>query len=547
MQKQYKKQRRLTAFVVGLFLLQLIFYHCANPIPPEGGPRDETPPQLDTAESTANYQINFTKQPIVLTFDEWVELEDPYNEIVISPPLERSEYEVSIKRKSVIFEFTESAELRDSATYTINFGEAVQDLTEGNAADYLRFVFATGDKLDSLQMGGLIVDAKTGEPVEEALFMLYDELSDSVVYEGKPFYFGKTGPDGQFQINNIKEGTFKGFALLDEGRSYLYDGGNEKIGFPDSLITLSESGPPPQVRIRLFQERSEPRMTDDIPDEFGTVKILFNRPVEGMEVTTPNGPAIYRNYDRDTLEVWYAEEQSEAWSLIVTLDTIYRDTFRVPAVESEEFLQTARLEATGGSGAKTPPNEDYRLTFNHPLALADTSLMTLLEDTSRLNVRPQPRLDTVFPNTLYLDYNLKAGLPYDLEILPGGLYDIFGIPNQDTISRSFQVQERKEFGNLDLSITGLDSTANYVIQITEGEDKILLQRQTSGQSAYQERFSLVPPGKYTVRLITDRNGNGRWDTGDYELRRQPEPIYLQPLEQLRANWDLEATVNLTPE
>jgi len=547
MQKRYKKQRRLTTFVVVLFLLPFLFFHCANPIPPEGGERDETPPQLDTTESTANYQTNFSKQPIELAFDEWVELKDPYNEIVISPPLERSEYEVSIKRRSVIFEFTESAELRDSATYTINFGEAIQDLTEGNAADYLRFVFATGDQLDSLQMNGLIVDARSGEPVEEALFMLYDELADSVVYDGKPFYFGKTGENGQFQINNIKEGIFKGFALLDEGRSYIYDGGNEKIGFPDSLITLSESGPAPQVRIRLFQERSEPRMVDNILDEFGTVKILFNQPVEGMEVTTPDGPAIDRNYDRDTLEVWYAEAQSEPWSLIVNLDTIYRDTFRVPAVESEAFLQTARLESSGSSGSSIAPNKDYQLTFNHPLAVIDTSLMTLLEDTSRTSVPPLPVLDTIFPNKLYLQYNLKAGISYELQILPGGLYDIFGIPNQDTVSQNFRVQERKEFGNLDLSITGLDSTENYVIQVTEGEDKVILERLSSGQSSFQERFSLLPPGKYTVRLITDWNGNGRWDTGDYELRRQPEPIYLEAMEQLRANWDLEATVNLIPE
>jgi len=49
-----------------------------------------------------------------------------------------------------------------------------------------------------------------------------------------------------------------------------------------------------------------------------------------------------------------------------------------------------------------------------------------------------------------------------------------------------------------------------------------------------------------VRLVEDRNRNSRWDTGSYPSRRQPEPIQTRGLEQLRANWDLEATVSWTP-
>lgn len=526
-----------------LFILIFLFSQCANPIPPEGGVRDETPPQLDAAESTANYQTNFEKQPVVFTFDEWVELDDPYNQIVISPPVDRSEFEVNIKRRSVIFEFAEELQLREAATYTINFGEAIKDLTEGNAADYLRFVFSTGDQLDSLSLSGTVVDAKTGEPVEEVFFMLYENLADSVVRTERPFYFGKTDEAGRFQISNIKEGTFKGFAILDEGQRYVYDQNTEQIGFPDSLITLGDAAAAPEVRIRLFQERLAPRILEEDLDEFGLIRLAFNKPPSGMEITTPTGPPLIVDYERDTLKIWYAEEQTEPWRLVVQKDTLLNDTLSIPAVESTGFLESAVLERAGGSGASIAPNDSFKLRFNHPISLLDTTRITLWEDTLRTRLSPELVIDTLSRRELSVRSRWQEGVPYELELLPGALYDIFGIPNADTIVQEFRIKLRKDFGNLNLTVNGLDSLSNYVLQLRNG-DKTVRQRLLTNSSTFEERFTLLPPATYTLRIITDWNGNGQWDTGHYDAQRQPEPIFLQELEQLRANWDLEAEVTL---
>ena len=119
------------SFVALLFSLVLL-ESCATVIAPEGGPEDETPPQMDSLRSTPNFQTNFTKQRIELKFDEWVKLNDVFNQIVVSPPMDPSNYEVSLKGKTVRFDFKEEAILRENATYTINFGDAIQDLTQGN-------------------------------------------------------------------------------------------------------------------------------------------------------------------------------------------------------------------------------------------------------------------------------------------------------------------------------------------------------------------------------------------------------------------------------
>ena len=126
-----------------LFLLLLSLYYllgCANQGQLSGGKKDTRPPAVDTLKSTPNYQTNFKKQTIKLVFDEWVQLKDVFNQVVVSPPLQEK-FNVSLKKKTVSFKFNENEVLRENATYTINFGDCVQDLTERNPAQDLRFVF----------------------------------------------------------------------------------------------------------------------------------------------------------------------------------------------------------------------------------------------------------------------------------------------------------------------------------------------------------------------------------------------------------------------
>jgi len=527
--------------LIASLLAGCLLASCANPIPPQGGERDETPPQLDTTVSTPNYQTNFTKQPIELAFDEWVELDDIFNQMIISPPLTEKP-EVKIKKRSVILTFPESVELRSDATYTINFGEGIKDLTEGNPAE-IRFVFATGDELDSLNLSGVVVDALTGEPVEQVRFMLYENLADSVVFTERPFYAGNTDKSGRFEINNIKEGVFKGFALLDGGgKNYLFDSG-EAIGFPDTLLTLSDTVVLPPLRIPLFKEAGDIRLLEEDTEQFGLIKLTYNGNVDELRARPLNGPDLITQRDGDTLKLWYAQAPADAWNVVIQQDTFPGDTIRVPTREEEAFLRDARLRRTGPEPNKVAPNKPYALSFNHPLATVDTNLLTLYADTTRTVVRPRIAIDSSTFRTFTVRTNWTAEAPYELVLLPGAVYDIFGLPNQDTIRQSFQAQARKDFGNLILTLNGLDSLEHYVVQLMDN-DNVVLERQIAETTEYQESFQLLPPAEYTLRVVTDWNANGQWDTGDYANQRQPEPIYLQKLEQLRANWDVEATVNL---
>ena len=221
---------RVIPRVVWVLVIGLLLNGCANVISPEGGERDLIPPQLIEETSTPNYQTNFDKQPITLSFDEWIVLEDVFSQVLVSPPLDERP-EVKIKKKSIIFKFAEEEILRTDATYTINFGQAVKDLNEKNPAEDLRFVFSTGDIIDSLFLQALVIDAKELEPVEGALFMLYDQLADSVFHTERPFYFSVTDENGEATIRNVKSDTFKVTVLTDQNVNYLFDQPTEAIAF----------------------------------------------------------------------------------------------------------------------------------------------------------------------------------------------------------------------------------------------------------------------------------------------------------------------------
>ncbi len=530
---------------VPLLFLALALTFCANPIPPEGGAKDEQPPQLVPEASTPNQQTNFEKQTIELTFDEWFEVNDVFNQVVASPPLEH-QFEVSIKRKTLVFEFDEEEELRPEATYTINFGEAVRDITERNPTQNLRFVFSTGDFIDSLSVSGFIADAKTGEPVEGVLFMLYDNLADTVVRTERPFYFARTDKQGRFLIENVKSGLFKGFALQDANRNYLFDQGQEPIGFPDTFLVVSDSLEP-TVRVKLFTEEQPLRLMGDDDDRYGLVRLNFSKPPEGLDISYHDvGQQVVIERNPDTTKIWYDLPEEKGWSLYLQKDTILNDTVKVRSRSRQEFLENAKLQLARPSRGpiQLNPTKEAVLTFNHPIVAMDTGLIRLYADTLRIEVQPEYRLDTNGQRRLIIAQPWKEGLPYEMELMPGALTDLYGLQN-DTIIQPLQAALLKTFGNLTLQFDSLSADSSYYVELLDKGNEVTASFTIQNDSAYQRTFRALPPGNYTVRFIEDWNGNGRWDTGNYDKMLQPEPIYLRPLEQLRANWDLEAAISLT--
>ncbi len=522
--------------LVALLSQLVVFQHCANPTPPQGGARDTIGPILVPLASTPAYQTNFKPRQIELTFDEWVKIKDP-TQIIISPPLE-PQPKIRLKKKTLIIDFGEAV-LRDSATYVINIGEAIVDLNESNPPDNLRFVFATGPVLDSASLSGLLLDAYTAQPIEGAIMALYDNLSDSIVSQENPFYFAKTNKEGQYEISNIRPGTYRAIALDNGGfGGYKYDPTTSKrLGYPDSFLVLPNAATalPP---LRLFSPDKPLRILKKDTSQLGIIKLSLNRPAEQLLYQAQQ--SYQRLNDGDTLRLFYT--QQEADTLLFGLDTNWIDTlYFLPAGKTR-----LPLKSIAPAPGNHKPKQAYSFTFNYPLAEIDSAAIVLYQDTLKEKLPFLASIDSLQRNQLLLQRGWPENEKFRLFLLPGAVTDLFGQSNADTLQAKFQIEEAKKYGNLLLRLNGLDTLQQYIVRLVKGNDRILETQFIIpvGNSNFQRDFIGFNPGTYQVEVITDNNQNGRYDPGAYYQGRQPESVQTFEVEALRPNWDLEVNIDI---
>lgn len=543
------------SYLFPVWLLALALVSCARQGAPTGGPKDTTPPSVDTLYSTRNYSTRFKPSKIELRFDEWVTLSDAANQIVVSPPLAKRP-EVILRGKTVTLTFDPSEQLRDSATYTINFGTAVKDLHEGNSAKDLRFVFSTGDLIDSLRVSGRVADALSGEPVENISVMLYDIAADSVVRKSRPYYFSRTDKSGRFDIRNVKAGRFKVAAIEDADQNLRWDGENEKTAFLDTLLSVHDSAQN-IVSLLLFKNQPKYRLSEKNADTYGVVRLKFSGSADSARVRTDTVPGLNVIQERtaDSVLVWYDLPADSPWNLFVNNDTV-----KIKALPKENFLKNHDVYLDGDAprtNQKQPPAANFvktvqhtpgkilPLLFNTPVVAVDTSLWVLVSDSVRMQ-RYSTAFDSTHPRRIRLDVNWQPGISYKLELLPGAVTDLWGSKNADTIRRQINIPAEKQLSALTINIDRLVPGEQYVLQLLNGpnaEEERVFSATAPKETFLFPRLAVAP---WVARVIHDSNRNGRWDTGDYYLHRQPEANFTKKIEGLRANWELSVDFSLTP-
>jgi hypothetical protein len=541
---------------------------CARQGQITGGPKDTKAPELDTLSSTPNYTTRFNQRFIELKFDEWLALKDPAQQVVMSPPLAKNP-KVTLDGKTVKVDLGENANLRPNTTYTINFGGAITDFHEGNAFKDLRFVFATGDVLDSLELRGTAYDGFTGDPVENVTIALYDVLTDSIPLKEKPYYFSKTDKNGQFKIQNIRPGAFKCIGI-DEGNAsdLRWNGGGERIGYTDSLVIIADSIKNQQIRLRVFKTELPFKLTEKNVARYGVARLGYSRtppastPIRASEVAS--SVRFLVEPAQDSLLVWYdwpADTTPVAWHLIAGT----RDSVAIKALSRADFLQKHRVKIaddipvakgkTKGAPAAQPagpipiktltqnPSKKAVLPFNVPISVVDTSKWVLMLDSTAAVRDFTVRLDSISPRSQVLELKWLPGRLYRLTLLPGAVTDFYGQMLADTILRQYNVLDDKSFGTLNLTMAQLKPGTSYILQLVSGNSTVEAERRfIATKTDQKELFPAFAAGTFTARLIEDVNANGIWDTGNYFAHRQPERVFIKKLDPLRANWELEATI-----
>jgi len=224
---------------------------CANIVPPSGGPRDSLPPVLISA-APRDSATGVTVQKIVLNFDEFVELKNATEKILVAPYPQQTP-QVESRLRTVTIRLKDS--LLPNTTYVIDFGDAIVDLNEGNQLRNFRYVFSTGSQIDSSEFGGTIILAETGKTDSTMFALLYRKQEDSTVAKETPPYVARLNGKGQFRFTNLPAGTYYVYGLLDADGNKKYNQSFETFAFLDTPVVVNGTTKP--VTLYAFATEKE--------------------------------------------------------------------------------------------------------------------------------------------------------------------------------------------------------------------------------------------------------------------------------------------------
>jgi len=526
---------------LGFFLILLVYSlaiaSCARPANPSGGPVDEIPPGLVAEESTPNFQTRFSEREIILEFDEFISLSNASQQIVISPPF--TDYlKYTVRGKKLVVEFPENEELREDATYQINFGSAIKDYTAGNALENFTFVFSTGDVIDSLSLSGYVFDSASAEPVAETLVMLYDNLSDTAFANEKPFYFAKTDEAGKFQINNIKSDTFQVFALSDQNLSLTYDQANESIAFIDSTIILPDTNLS-LLTLLLFDEREIPGVLNVEQKKKERAVIKFSGEPRNISLEVDNPSEVNFDYELqgDSCVVWYKTEL-DSFNIFSNCE-MELDTLQIKKIAKKKEASKFACR-TCKEMIENFPGDTIEIEFNKPIGGVELTQIRQVDSLDQMTI------DDVGFEDRFL--KIKAKMVdtgnYELMLLPGSVSDIFG-GGIDTSQMIIIGKSADVLGNIVLTIQNVNLEMQYIYELMDDKDNLIVSKTMKGDTIMN--FNRVKGGQYFLRMTEDNNENGYWDSGNLKQKIFSEKIRKFQLEVLRQGWDLETSINVENE
>lgn len=524
--------------------MAVIFSSCANMVPPTGGQKDITPPMLKKSNPPFR-TIYFDKDEIQLEFDELINLESINSQLVVSPPLQEKP-DVKFMKKKITVKFKDEV-LQENTTYTFNFGSAIVDHNAGNVLKNFTYVFSTGAYIDSISVEGKVIDSFTKEPVEDMVVMLYRSNEDSLPLNTLPNYFGMSDENGMYSINNIKEGNYKVFAVEDVNQNYLYDRPEERIAFFSEMIVLDSSliG----VDMQAFSEESNSQfIIKRDKTKYGKLRYVFNRPLEKFEVVLQDEVFSKEEYKyhvskrRDSLDFWFPDYEGE-FTLMVKGDSTFSDTSKVKVVpiysldDQPEFMISSNVQGL------VDLNSSLELRFDNPIEIMKPEFIDLYEDSVKVEIKP------VFSDSskllVKIPYKWKEKAKYILRVGLGTFVDFYELGNE-IYELKFGAQEESFYGKINMQIDIDSIQPPFIFNLLDKEKKSLDQKTLLASK--EINYDFLRPVDYSFRLIQDLNNNGKWDSGNYFKKRQPEPvIYYPSLTNVRSNWEIDLSWEINSE
>lgn len=592
---------------LALAALLSLLSSCANIGRPSGGPRDEDPPLLVNALPTQG-SVDVSRTKAVLTFNEIVNVRDAFSNVIISPP-SKAVPRVTALGKKVTIEFDS---LAPNTTYTVDFGDAIEDNNEGNPLRGFTYSFATGPDIDTLRIAGRVLSARDLEPRQGIYVGVYEAPNDSGFTTRPMLRVAKTDDRGRFIVRGLRPGAYNVVALEDRDNNYFYSTPEEDIAFypvavspsaestvardtvynpitglPDTVLSRTRTRYlPNDILLRSFNsERRQQYLAKYERQDSNRIHLKLNTVADRLPSVRVVGKPALADFEAlsvvessarfDSIFYWLRPELASIDSLQLAVEYLRTDTAGnlAQAVDTLNFYRTrhvakknkkkdsvkprklreselkklaadsiAALTFSINLQAGNPMDVNKPLEFEFPVPPQSFDLSMVHVETTTDSVwkpvTPAPvisRPDSLQPRRYRLEYPWQYGTKYRLSIDSVAATDIYGRTSLP-LQSEFTSKSQEDYCTLTFSIAGLDGEPAFV-ELVDASDRLVDTRVVKGNVV---RFDYLTPGKYYARIIIDTNGNGLYDTGDYEQRLQPEVAYYYPKAiNIKKNWDKE--------
>lgn len=544
---------RLIYFVV----LSALTFQCAKQTSPSGGPTDETPPEL-LASLPRHEQTNVKSSKLELYFNEAIQLNNPREQIIITPTVGKK-FETTFNKRKVTLDL--NTELQENTTYSINFREAIQDLTEKNSA-VVKIAFSTGSYIDSLSINGKVIDALTEKTLANYTVALAEASDTFNIFKHQASWITATNKKGFFSIENLKPGSYVLYAFNDKSKNLIVDSKSEQYAFLGKQLTLTKNIDSLQLRAFKLDVNNLKLIT--ARTTFAYFNLRFSKSLVTYQITSVDSTFNVSSSlepDLTTIKLYNTIPNLDSLQIRVTatdslntsIDTLLYMKF--PKKESTRDKFTVTL--VKASVTESNSSLDAEISFTKPVTTFNLdSTFIEIDSVNKLHLLPQDYrwgnnqtlltivkkvdLSLLFPpdssstdtQKSKSSRNLKKGIA--LVMRKGATLSV----ENDTakaISAPITFVSRESTATIEVKV---ETTENFLIQILNKAGKIIDERLNQKNPVFEN----LTPDTYLLRLAIDSNKNGKWDAGNFETKTEPEPILYYRNSKgikgtpLKANW-----------
>jgi len=476
---------------------------CASIVPPLGGPRDTIPPRLITV-SPGESSTQFNANKIVFNFDEYIDPKDTRTELIVSP-VPKIEPIVDAKLRTLTVRIKDT--LEPNTTYSLNFGNAIRDVNEGNILKNFTYVFSTGNHIDAGELSGNVYLAASGKIDTTLVVLLHRKFDnsaglkgndsavakdhDSAVVKDRPRYIARVDSTGHFHFRYIQPGAYALYAMKDEGGSHKYLSKGQLFAFADSPVVVGRRTS--AVTLYAYTEAAETKPS--------------TKSTSGGATKTPTPKQSEKDKEKDKRLQVQTNISNGVFDVLDTLHLQFANALKV--------FDTTKIRFTDKNFVDIP-SQEYHYT--------------------RDSTNKKFSLFYHWPTDA--KFYLIAAKDFAQDSAGRKLLKI------DTIS--IQTKKEIEYGEVRIRIPNLDLSKNPVLQFIQGD---AVKFAYSFVNRKEFKVQLFPPGEYELRLLFDDNKNGIWDPGSFfGTRRQPERVIsigsAKKKFNVKANWDNEVDITL---